>query len=252
MSVAIATGLLADDLLAGLGGGEYMVDKTDRVSLAKSGKASKLRDRNYREPVSYMHDIPASTDQDLVKASLEGDLNAFDEIVRRHQMMITRCLFRFCPYQADLDDLVQDTFIKSFRKLSSWQATAPFENWLRKIAYNTGYDYFRKNSRNPASISINNSEENELTLERLSENKDHRRGFEMTEQAHKILALLREEERMLLTMQYLEDLPLAEIADQLGWGLSKTKVKSFRARNKLRKLLINNGIAQETDPSILG
>ena len=57
---------------------------------------------------------------------------------------------------------------------------------------------------------------------------------------------------MLLTMQYLEDLPLAEIADQLDWGLSKTKVKSFRARNKLRKLLINNGIAQETDLSILG
>ena len=252
MSVAIATGILAIDLLTGLRGAEEKLDKTNRVSLAKSGKASKLRDRNYQESVSYMRDIDASTDQDLVKASLEGDLNAFDEIVRRHQMMITRCLFRFCPYQADLEDLVQETFIKSFRKLSSWQATAPFENWLRKIAYNTGYDYFRKNSRNPASISLNNSEENDLTLERLSEKNDPRRGFEMTEQAHEILALLREEERMLLTMQYLEDLPLAEIADQLGWGLSKTKVKSFRARNKLRKLLINNGIAQETDPSILG
>ena len=252
MSVAIATGILANDLLTGLCGVEEKLDKTNRVSLAKSGKASRLCDRNYQESVSYMRDIDASTDQDLVKASLEGDLNAFDEIVRRHQTMITRCLFRFCPYQADLEDLVQDTFIKSFRKLNSWQATAPFENWLRKIAYNTGYDYFRKNSRNPASISLNNSEENDLALERLSEKNDPRRGFEMTEQAHKILALLREEERMLLTMQYLEDLPLAEIADQLDWGLSKTKVKSFRARNKLRKLLINNGIAQETDLSILG
>lgn len=252
MELAIATGLSPADLLSAVTAGEKQRESRNRVSLANAKKAHKLRDRNDPNSVSFMRDFNASTDQDLVKASLNGDLNAFDEIVRRHQTMIARCLFRFCPYQADLEDLVQDTFIKSFRKLSSWQATAPFENWLRKIAYNTGYDYFRKNSRNPASISINNAEANELTLTRLSEDRDHRHSFEMTEHAQKILALLREEERTLLTMQYLEDLPLAEIAKTMGWGLSKTKVKSFRARNKLRKLLINNGIAQETDPSILG
>lgn len=218
-----------------------------QVSLAKPAKALKLRRRNLSQPLAYMRDLNALSDQDLVEASLEGDLGAFDEIVRRHQSMITRCLFRFCPYQADLEDLVQDTFIKSFRKLSSWQATAPFENWLRKIAYNTGYDYFRKNSRNPAAISTNNTEESELALERLSEKSDQRRDYEMTEQAQKALALLREEDRYLLTLQYLEDLSLAEIAAQMGWGLSKTKVKSFRARKKLKQLLIKNGIAQETD-----
>ena len=74
----------------------------------------------------------------------------------------------------------------------------------------------------------------------------------MTEQAQKVLALLHSEDRLLLTLQYLEELPLAEIAAQMGWGLSKTKVKSFRARKKLKKLLINNGIAQETDQSHLG
>ena len=252
MGVAIATGLSASDLLTAVEIFEKSKENRVTLSLAKPKQTLKLHDRNYSDSMSHMRDINASTDQELVKASLEGDLNAFDEIVKRHQSMITRCLFRFCPYQADLEDLVQDTFIKSFRKLDSWQATAPFENWLRKIAYNTGYDYFRKNSRNPAAISTSNVEETELTLERLSESRDHRHSFEMTEQAQKVLALLRDEERTLLTLQYLEDLPLAEIAEQMGWGISKTKVKSFRARNKLRKLLINNGIAQETNPSILG
>jgi len=204
------------------------------------------------ESVTPMLDYSVSSDEDLVKASIEGDLTAFDEIVRRHQSMITRCLYRFCPYQADLEDLVQETFVKSFRKLGSWQATAPFENWLRKIAYNTGYDYFRKNSRNPASISVNHTEETDFVLETLSEDKDQRNAYEMTEQAQKILGLLPHEERLLLTLQYLEEMPLAEIAEQMGWGLSKTKVKSFRARKKLRKILINNGIAQETDQSLLG
>lgn len=224
----------------------------ESVSLASAKNASKLADRYEPESVPNIRDYRASIDEDLVNASLDGDLNAFDEIVRRHQSMITRCLYRFCPYQADLEDLVQETFVKSFRKLSSWQATAPFENWLRKIAYNTGYDYFRKNSRNPASIAVNHSEENDFILETLSEGKDERLGFEMMEQAQKALALLQNEERLLLTLQYLEELPLAEIAEQLGWGLSKTKVKSFRARKKLRTLLIKNGIAQETDTTQLG
>ncbi len=222
------------------------------VSLAKTRNAFKLPSDYQPESVRTMRDYNASTDEDLVKASLDGDLNAFDEVVRRHQSMITRCLYRFCPYQADLEDLVQDSFVKAFRKLDSWQATAPFENWLRKIAYNTGYDYFRKNSRNPASISVKHSEESDYVLETLSTDADQRRSYEMTEQAQKVLALLHSEERLLLTLQYLEELPLADIADQMGWGLSKTKVKSFRARKKLRQLLINNGIAQETDYSQLG
>lgn len=194
-----------------------------------------------------MRDLADAKDEELVAASIEGDLQAFDEIVRRHQTMITRCLYRFCPHRSDLEDLVQDTFIKVFRKLETWQATAPFENWMRKIAYNTGYDFFRKNSRNPASIAKGNTEENEIALERLSEDATQRESYEMIEQAQKALSLLDTEDRMLLTLQYLEELSLAEIADQFGWGLSKTKVKSFRARNKLKKLLIKNGIAQETD-----
>jgi len=215
-------------------------------SFARHGEWPLTRSGVAKRVVDFMRELADANDEELVKASLEGDLQAFDEIVRRHQDMITRCLFRFCPHRSDLEDLAQDTFIKVFRKLDSWQATAPFENWMRKIAYNTGYDFFRKNSRNPASIATDNAEENEAALERLSVNPRQRKGYEMMEQAQKALALLSAEERTLLTLQYLEERSLAEIADQFGWGLSKTKVKSFRARNKLRKLLIKNGIAKET------
>ena len=74
----------------------------------------------------------------------------------------------------------------------------------------------------------------------------------MTEQSQKILALLPLDDRQILTLQYLEELPIAVIADQMGWGLSKTKVKSFRARKKLRKILIKNGLGKETDTTLLG
>ena len=222
------------------------------VSLAKSDSTTTLQNRHEPELATFMRDYDAATDRELVTASLDGDLSAFDEIVRRHQAMLSRCLYRFCPYRADLEDLVQEAFIKCFRKLSSWEPTAPFENWLRKIAYNTGYDYFRKNSRNPASIAVDNSEETEFVLGTLSEKTDQRHSFEMTEQAQKILALLPLDERQILTLQYLEELAIADIAEMMGWGLSKTKVKSFRARKKLRKILTEHGLGEETDTSLLG
>ena len=222
------------------------------VSLAKSNSPITLQKLYELDLPTSMLDYDAATDQELVSASLDGDLSAFDEIVSRHQTMLSRCLYRFCPYRADLEDLVQEAFIKCFRKLSSWEPTAPFENWLRKIAYNTGYDYFRKNSRNPASIAVDNSKETDFILGSLSEKMDQRRYFEMTEQAQKILALLPLDDRQILTLQYLEELPIADIAAQMGWGLSKTKVKSFRARKKLRKILTEHGLGKETDTTFLG
>ncbi len=214
-------------------------------------KQNNLREFRKTVKVGRMGDYSEEEDEKLVTASLEGDLSAFDEIVRRHQTMITRCLFRFCPHQSDLEDLVQETFVKAFRKLSSWQATAPFENWVRKIAYNTGYDFYRKNARNPAAITEFKADENDDEIARLSEPETQRRSYEMTEQVQKALSLLNAEDRMLLTLQYLEELPLAEIAEKMDWGLSKTKVKSFRARKKLKKLLINHGIAQETESTLM-
>ncbi|MCH6258047.1 RNA polymerase sigma factor [Puniceicoccaceae bacterium K14] len=181
----------------------------------------------------------------LVERSLEGDLAAFDEVVHRHQVMITRCLYRFCPHQSDLEDLVQDTFIKAFRKLNLWKPEAPFENWLRKIAYNTGYDYIRKTKR-----------ESERARKLLDEEKglvaDERRGqrsavamFEKSDLAQMILSLLKPEDRLVLTLQYLESMSLDEICQQMSWSLSKTKVKSFRARKRLNKLLEEYGISHE-------
>ena len=177
------------------------------------------------------------TDKHLVDRAREGDLHAFDQIVIRHQGMISRCLFRFCPHQADLEDLVQDTFIKAFRKLHLWKPTAPFENWLRRIAYNTGHDYFRRCKRTPVTLASRGGRDFAYEQELPVDNQDHRHQFQITEQVQQLLSHLSADDRHLLTLQYLEDRSLAEVAQITGWSLSKTKVRSFRAKKKLRKYL---------------
>ena len=189
-------------------------------------------------------DSEAETDKQLVERAREGDLSAFDALVVKHQGMISRCLFRFCPHQSDLEDLVQDTFIKAYRKLHLWKPTAPFENWLRRIAYNTGHDYFRRSKRSAVSLASPGQESNELELQRLEDRTDIQQEYQVTEQVQQLLSELPADDRLLLTMHYLEERPLAEVAEATGWSLSKTKVKSFRAKKKLRKLLNRYDISE--------
>lgn len=184
------------------------------------------------------------TDHELVQRARGGDLSAFDELVRKHQGMISRCLFRFCPHQSDLEDLVQDSFIKAYRKLHLWKPTAPFENWLRRIAYNTGHDYFRRSKRTPVSMASLGEESNELLLNRIEDGTNIQEDYQVTEQVQQLLSELPADDRLLLTMHYLEERPLQEVAEITGWSLSKTKVKSFRAKNKLRKLLNRYDISE--------
>jgi len=180
-------------------------------------------------------------------------LDAFDELVRRHQAGIARCLYRFCPNGADLEDLAQETFVKAYRRLDLWRPEAPFANWLRRIAYNAGYDYFRRSRRNPASVSRPLSEAEERAFEQLpSPERDARLDRESLELVQKILSGLAPDERTLLTLQYLEGLSLAEIAEQMGWSLSNAKVKSFRARRKLQSQLDRDEIADQLRQLELG
>lgn len=197
--------------------------------------------RIYAESVT---DYTNDDDSELVSQAREGDTSAFDELVRRHQDNITGLLFRFCPHRSDLEDMVQETMIKAFRNLEKWKQSAPFANWLKKIAVNTGYDYFRKKSRQPVSIADKSVEANEIALEQLEDRAEAKRRSPYTEEVQRLLATLPADDRTLLTLQYLHDMPLQEIAEQMNWGLSKTKIKSFRAKRKLKEKLKIYGISR--------
>lgn len=198
-------------------------------------------ERTYAESVT---DYSNDDDSDLVSQARDGDTSAFDELVRRYQDNITGLLFRFCPHRSDLEDMVQETMIKAYRNLDKWKQTAPFANWLKKIAVNTGYDYFRKKSRQPVSIADKSVEANEIALEQLEDRAEAKRRSPYTEEVQRLLATLPADDRTVLTLQYLHDMPLQEIAEQMDWGLSKTKIKSFRAKRKLKEKLKHYGISR--------
>jgi len=187
-----------------------------------------------------MPETVADDDLPLVRRAQEGDGGAFDEIVRKHQSMITAILHRFAPDRGELEDLVQDTFVRAWRGLDRWRPERPFTHWLKRIAVNTGHEYCRRQSRRPlARAGALPAPDYESIDPAPADPAD--RHWQAAEEAHFILGHATPEDRTLLTLLYLNEWSLAEIAEHLGWSPAKTKIKAFRARKRLRAILAHYG-----------
>ncbi|MGC4016241.1 MAG: sigma-70 family RNA polymerase sigma factor [Luteolibacter sp.] len=172
-------------------------------------------------------------DLPLVLRTRAGDLEAFDALVMKHQSAIAAMLHHFSANHADLEDLVQDTFVKAWSALDRWEPERPFIHWLKRIAARTGLEYCRKRRTSPLARSVSDLQE---SIAPYSAEAD-RASLE----AREILAHLPPDDRALLTLLHLQGLSIAEAADHFGWSRPNTKIKAFRARHRLRKLLNRHG-----------
>lgn len=180
-----------------------------------------------------------------MELSMKGDLTAYDEIVRRYQQPVAASLYRFCNNHADLEDLVQETFVRAYRKLNKWMNTASLLGWIRKIGYNLSYDYLRKQKRNPLANRANDytfasGEETPIPLEIADDHASVDQESSDNDLVKWLLKQLQPDEAMVVSMFYLDQLSVQEIADQTGWSLSKVKVKTHRARKKLKLIFDDN------------
>ncbi len=158
-------------------------------------------------------------------------------LVERHHAAIGRLLWRFARSRADLDDLVQDTFLRMVRGLPNWRAQQPFAHWLLRIATNVGRDYFRRQSvRRRWQAEPARENEEQPAPDAIDPAADPAARAAANE-VKTMLAQLAPDDRALLTLHHLEGWGLAQIAAQFGWTLTATKLRAWRARRQLRKLL---------------
>lgn len=192
---------------------------------------------------AFMHFEKAS-DEELAMDAQTGNLDAYDEIVRRYQERIWSFLYKFCPHQSELEDLVQDTFIKAYNNLHRWQPTGTFKSWLMRLAVNTGHDFYRKRRNEPLTIAqkTHKDAESDPLEEHLEEEAHATQEHPAAELVERILLELKPDDRVVVTLQYYEKMTLQEISEKMNWSLANTKVKSHRARKKLEKALKAHGI----------
>lgn len=171
-------------------------------------------------------DPALDAERDDVERARQGDRDAFGRLVERHQQRVFRLAGRFFRQRADVEEAAQDTFLTAWRKLDSYRADAPFEHWLTRVCLNTCYMRLRR----------------EKPTEELPEGLESAPATpDSAIDAERLLAKLPPNDRFLLLMLHGEGWSVAEIADRTGWSRSNVKVRAFRARRKLRRLVETSG-----------
>ena len=185
--------------------------------------------------------VPAMepTDTELISAVLKGDVNSFEPLIQRYQPRIFATARRYARRDSEVEDIVQEVFIKAFQKLASFRGEAPFEHWLMRLTVRTCYDFLRAHQRNRELNFSELSDEEGDWLERVKAGPDDVRDdvSAAKQLVDRVLAKLSPEARLVITLLEIEDRTVKEIAELMGWSQALVKVRAFRARAQMRQLL---------------
>jgi len=175
-------------------------------------------------------------DEQLVDATLAGDDHAFAELTLRHKSRVFGVASRFASNAAELEDICQEVFVQAYFKLRQYRRDSPFEHWVMRITTHKCYDYLRKRRRHGSHVSVDAMLESGYEPSAPELPSPH----PALERLHAALAQLSAEQRLVITLLELEDRSVQEIADLTGWSVGNVKVRAFRARAALRKILENH------------
>ena len=178
-----------------------------------------------------------SDDAELLRRIRAGATDEFAELVRRHQARVFGILHRYERDAQRMEDLAQETFLKAWRALGQFDARAPFEHWISRIAVRTALDHLRREKKHKASVGFDDLGEDALDWLRDENEKselDARSAAEVLELAMRELPPA---DRVIITMQELEGRSVKEIAAAMEISGIAVRVRAVRARAKLKRAL---------------
>ena len=171
------------------------------------------------------------SDEALVKAAKRGDREAAAWLYHRHVDKVHRICFRIVLDPSQVQDCVQEVWLKVFRSLDQFRSGRSFVAWLNTVTANTAIDYYRKHVRQQNHREAHqNYVETSTTSERPDETHIH-------EKIQMALEEISVNQRAAFTLRYFEDMPTTEIARTLGCAEGTVRVHIRRALLALRERL---------------
>jgi RNA polymerase sigma-70 factor (ECF subfamily) len=167
------------------------------------------------------------TDQELAKACLDGNSDAFAELVRRYQDSVYGLAVSMTRNHTDAADMAQEAFIRAYAKLDQYDPHYNFRSWILRICANQAKNLFRKR------VNRKNTEEAFRDQAVILSNEDAPDYSELEAAMDRLPAKLSAP----LRLKYMEGLSFDEVAEVLGIGVSAAKMRVMRARNQLAEIL---------------
>jgi RNA polymerase sigma-70 factor (ECF subfamily) len=190
-----------------------------------------------------MHEV-AREDVQLVEEALGGNQLSFQLLIERYQDRIFALARHYTKSAVEVEDIVQDTFLKAYRRLETFQRQSSFSTWLYRIAVNTALDFLKRIGRNPVQAV----EDPELTASpvrgqagsgvTIAAPDARLRREEIARITSEVLAELPEIFRTVLILREFEDMPYQEMADVLGISIGTVESRLFRARARFKEAML--------------
>lgn len=192
-----------------------------------------------------MQDISRKTDEMLVKAYANGDNQAFDTLLRRHQNRVFNYILNIIKNKDVADDIFQETFVKAIMtiKQGRYTDTGKFSAWLTRIAHNLIIDYFRQ-EKSENTVSVDQDETDVLNRRDLSEEnvEDLLVTVQINTDVRRIMDSLPDAQREVLEMRFYRDMSFKEIAETTGVSINTALGRMRYAVLKMRRIASENNI----------
>ncbi len=181
-------------------------------------------------------------DAEIVRQVVAGDTDAFEFLLKRYEQLISAIVKKHVP-EDHIEDTLQDVFMRMYKSLPSWRGSHNFKHWVSAIAVRTCSDFWRDHYRSrefPVSSLTDQHQEwidtatADISSQSFQERAKQKEAREILDWA---LDRLGADDRIVLELVYLEGLSVKEAAALLGWSTTNVKVRLFRSRRKLHKLL---------------
>jgi RNA polymerase sigma-70 factor (ECF subfamily) len=182
-----------------------------------------------------------SWERKVVTQAKAGEKEAFGELVEAYSGRVYGHVYRLLRNREESEDVTQETFIRAYRFLSSFDVQRPFSNWLFTIATNLGLNALRSKKRRGFSLSLDADTEQADRIEPISRDEDGIRRVERGELRDRLDVALDElspQSALLVQLHYREELSIREAAQVIGLSPGAAKVALCRARKRLRELLV--------------
>jgi RNA polymerase sigma-70 factor, ECF subfamily len=179
-------------------------------------------------------------DHAAIQAVLAGDKEAYGTLVLRHSHTLFRVAYRITGNEADADDVVQEAFLRGYRKLEGFESRANFSTWIYRIAVHCALDKVRRRRGDETSRvgEANDPEQDQLQVADEAAGPDRiLLSGEIGAMQQAALRSLTPTERTAFVLRHMEDCSTAEIGAALGIDPNAAKQAVFRAVQKLRRRL---------------
>lgn len=179
------------------------------------------------------------TEAELIAAVLKGDAASFEPLIEKYSPRVFATARRYARRDSEVEDVVQEVWLKAYQKLAGFRGEAPFEHWLMRLAVHTCYDFLRSHQRNRESAFSELTEPEQDWLDRFVTQPES--ASENAEAARQLIGRILEQlspaARLVITLLEIEDRSVKDISQLTGWSVPLVKVRAFRARAEMRKLL---------------